>query len=369
MNYLKSESFAVKKLKEAIPVFFKSNQLKKTKGFFVELFENKEVFPNYYLASTVDGVGSKVLIASLMQKFDSIGIDLVAMNSNDLSTMPLIKPFIFSDYIAAQHLILEHGITKQIMHGIVKGLKQVDNSKILHSSFHLNIGKGETAFLDELIADNGFGFDLAAFMIGFIEKKNARIKINSNMKIIAFESSGLHSNGFTFARHLLLNGDFEKRKEFKKKYKGKYSLNSELSFTNKTLGEELLKPTLIYSKPLSAIAKKFPYVIGINNTGFGLKNFNRLPKTQFIINDPIKPEGIFAFIKEESKLSWKELYEKFNMQQGFFVLVKEKDVDETLSIIEKFKFKAKVVGFTRKAKESSVILKAPFLKKIVFKGY
>lgn len=372
-DYSKRESFAVKMLKEVIPANFKGSQVQKSKGFFVELFENNEVFPNHYLASTVDGVGSKVLIASLMEKFDTIGIDLVAMNANDLATLPLTKAFLFSDYIAAQHRILEKGTTKQIMKGIIDGLKMADTSNVLRSSIHLNLGKGETASLDEVIScpKEGFGFDLAALMLGFIEKKHAKMNVYPNMKIIAIESSGLHSNGFTSARHFLLNGSFEKRKKYRALYKGKFSLNFELPYTNKTLGEELLTPTLIYSKPLAALAKIFPYVIGINNTGFGLKNFNRLSNSiEFVINDPIKPEGIFEFMKENTSLSWQQMYERFNMGAGFFVLLNEKDTDKALSIIERHKLKVKIVGFTRKAKQGKVVLSAPFLKeKIVYKGY
>src|SRR3989344_4293748 len=226
--YGKSESFAVQKLKREIPASMKKNLYKKSKGFFAELYENP-FDKKSFISCGVDGVGSKALIASLMNKYDTIGQDLVAMNANDLASIPMTKPFLFLNYIAAQDKILEKGITAKIMKGIVKGLRQADANKILNSNFVFNLGKGETAFMNELIADqDGFGFDLAGAMIGFVEKKYAKINVKPGMDIIALKSSGIHSNGMTVARHLLLNGRFEKSKKFRKLYKGKFGLNYRL---------------------------------------------------------------------------------------------------------------------------------------------
>ena len=219
-SYQKRESKAVNAIKNAIPSSLKSDRLPISKGMFAELYENKEVFPKHYLATAIDGVGTKIIIAEAMQKYDTVGIDLVAMSANDLATLGPVSPFLFMDYLACESKIQEKLLTKDIIKGIVSGLKQCDASKILRNSIRMNFGKGETASVDELIssAKKGYGFDVAGCMIGFIEKGKIKNKVSSGDKIIALPSSGAHSNGYTVLRHHLLNGDFETRKEFKKSY-------------------------------------------------------------------------------------------------------------------------------------------------------
>ncbi|MBW2975975.1 hypothetical protein KY347_00855 [Candidatus Woesearchaeota archaeon] len=364
-SYGKREAKAVEAVKKAIPSSLKRDMLPESKGMFAELYENNEVFPEHYIACAIDGVGTKIILAEAMGIYDTIGIDCVAMSANDLATLGSISPFLFMDCISCQSKIEEKAITGEIIKGISKGLEQCNTSGILKNSIRANFGKGETASVDELICSTkpGYGFDLVGCMIGFIKKDKIRNqKVSVGDKIIAFPSSGPHSNGYTALRHCLLNGDFETRKEFKKLYGGKYSLNAK--FDDSTIGNILLEPTKIYLQDIAKIAKDYD-VVGINNTGYGLKNFNRINENfEFRINNPIKPQHIFGLMQKESKLSDKQMYESFNMGMGFFVVCKVNDADKILQIAKG----SEVVGEVRKSNKTRTVLEKGD-KKIVFEGY
>ena len=364
MSYADRESKAVDAIKKAIPSSLKKDMLAASKGMFAELYENK-IFPNHYMASAIDGVGTKILIAQAMKKYDTVGIDCVAMSANDLATLGAVSPFLFMDCITCQNKIEEEAITGEIVKGMSKGLEQCDASNVLKNSIRINFGKGETASADELISsfNEGYGFDLVGCMVGFIEKtKFNNKKISVGDKIIALPSSGPHSNGYTALRHHLLNGNFETRNEFKKLYKGKYDLNDK--FDNSTIGNILLKPTKIYLQTIAKISKNYD-VVGVNNTGYGLKNFNRIGGNfEFLINNPLEPQPIFELMQKESNFSDKEMYETFNMGMGFFVICREKETDKILQVAKE----GKIVGEVRKAEKTRTVLEKGN-KKISFEGY
>ncbi len=365
-GYQKREAKAVSAIKKSIPKELKKNMHPLSRGMFAELYENN-LFPKHFMACAIDGVGTKILLAQAMEKYDTIGIDLVAMSANDLATLGKVSPFLFIDYFAVQSKIEEKEITGEIIKGIVKGLNLCDVGDILRSSIHINLGKGETASVDELVTgiNPGFGFDIAGGMIGFIRKDDLNTKVKPGDRIIALKSSGPHSNGYTDLRLNLLKGEFEKRKEFKKRYKGKFRLDDR--FDNSTIGEILLEPTRIYSKTIAAISSRCR-IIGINNTGYGLKNFNRIKGNfDFIINNPIEPQPIFKLMQKESKFSDKQMYETFNMGMGFFLITDNREADKAISIAEKFKEEAKIVGYVKKGKNRTILIKNK--KKIIFKGY
>ena len=363
-SYQDIESKAVDAIKKAIPSSLKSGMLKRSKGMFAELFENNEVFPGHYIATAIDGVGTKVIIAEAMRKFDTIGSDCVAMSANDLATLGAVNPFLFMDYLACQPKIQEEKITGHIIRGIVKGLGQCNSSSILRNSIRINFGKGETASVDEIISSpNGYGFDIAGCMIGFIQKnKIKKQKIKPGQKIIALRSSGPHSNGYTDLRHYLLKGDFETRTEFKKRYKGRLSLDDR--FGGSTIGKILLEPTKIYVETMAKISKNFD-VVGFNNTGYGLKNLNRAKENvEFRINSPLKPQPIFELMQKESKFSDEQMYSTFNMGMGFFVVCGKNDADDILDIAKD----ADAVGEVRNSNKTTTVLEKDN-KKIVFEGY
>src|SRR3989339_1309228 len=137
-NYAGRESKAVSAIKKAIPPSLKKDIIPESRGLFAELFENNEVFPRHYIASAIDGVGTKVLIAEAMKKYDTIGIDCVAMSANDLATLGAVSPFLFMDCITCQNKIEEEAITGDIVKGMSKGLEQCDASKALRNSIRMN---------------------------------------------------------------------------------------------------------------------------------------------------------------------------------------------------------------------------------------
>ena len=363
-SYQDAESAAVDAIKKAIPNSLKRNMLKESDGMFAELYENTEIFPNHFIATAIDGVGTKIIIAEAMQKFDTIGVDCVAMNANDLATLGAVSPFLFMDYLACEPKIQEEKITGEIIKGMVAGLEQSDASTALRNSIRINFGKGETASVDELISSaNGFGFDIAGCMIGFISKeKFLAQKISAGDKILALKSSGPHSNGYTDLRRHLLKGDFEQRQQFKKLYKGKFSLDDK--FDGSTIGKILLEPTKIYIKTMAAISKNFD-VCGFNNTGYGLKNLNRANKNvEFRITNPIKPQPIFELMQKESKFSDEEMYKTFNMGMGFFIVCRRENADGILQIAKD----AQIVGEVRKSNKTVTVLEKNN-RKISFEGY
>ena len=363
-SYQNRESKAVDAIKKAIPNSLKSSMLQQSKGMFTELYENNEVFPKHYAATAIDGVGTKIIIAEAMRKFDTIGIDCVAMNANDLATLGAISPFLFMDYLACQTKIQEERITGSIIKGMVKGLEQCNASSILRNSIRINFGKGETSSVDELInSANGYGFDIAGCMIGFVEKKRLnKRKIKPGQKIIALKSSGPHSNGYTDLRLNLLKGDFETRAEFRKRYKGRFSLDDK--FDSSAIGKILLEPTKIYIQAMAKISKNFD-VVGFNNTGYGLKNLNRTKeKVEFRINKPLKPQPIFELMQKESGFSDEQMYSTFNMGMGFFVVCGKENADDILDIAKD----ADIVGEVRKSNKTITVLEKNN-KKIVLDGY
>src|SRR3989338_2008350 len=162
MSYQKKESKAVDSIKKAIPSSLKADMLRESRGMFSEVYETKAV-PNHYVATAIDGVGTKLIIAEAMGVYDTIGIDLVAMSANDLATLGAVSPFMFMDYLACQSKIQEKRISGKIVKG-KKGLR-----KELVSSTH-----------------GGYGLDIAGCMIVFIKKKKfKKKKAKAGDKIIA----------------------------------------------------------------------------------------------------------------------------------------------------------------------------------------
>lgn len=364
MSYQEREAKAVEAIKRAIPDSLKRDMLKQSKGLFAELYENNEAFPEHYMASAIDGVGTKLLLAEAMGVYDTVGIDLVAMSANDLATLGAVSPFLFMDYLACEKEIEEKRITGDIIRGIVKGLEQCDASDVLRNSIRVNFGKGETASVDEMVygLKPGYGFDVAGSMIGFIKKSSLRTKVNVGDSIIALKSSGAHSNGYTELRLRLLKGDFEGREQFRKLYAGKHRLDDDIGGT--TIGKALLEPTRIYTRDVAKAAKDFR-VMGFNNTGYGLKNLNRINQNvEFYIDNPIEPQQIFKVMQQESKFTDEQMYTTFNMGMGFFIVAKKEDSEQIVQDVKG----CEVVGEVREAKSTrTVLIKGG--RKMAFEGY
>jgi len=283
-------------------------------------------FGEYALVLCTDGVGSKVKIASKLRKWDTVGIDCIAMNVNDAICVGA-EPLAFVDYLAIDDPKPE--VTKEIGKGLETGAKQSN----------ISIIGGETASLPEVVN----GFDLAGTCLAYVKKTDIITGENivEGDVIIGLSSSGIHSNGYTLVRKVIENNDLSYSDTFPDGF-----------YPGKTIGEVLLTPTQIYVKEILALFKKVKVHGLAHITGGGLRNLPRLNKNvKFVIEDPIKPQPIFAFIQKYGNIDDEEMYQTFNMGMGFAVIVSEKDVGKTTAILEKYSdSKVKVVGRIEKGK-------------------
>ena len=295
-------------------------------GGFGSLFDLKTYnYKNPVLVSATDGVGSKLEIANRLKKFDTIGIDLVAMCVNDLIVQGA-KPLFFLDYIAIGKV--KKNKYKNILKGIFKGCKI---SKCYLSG-------GETAEMPG-IYDND-KFDLAGFSVGIVDKNKILDgkKIKNNNLVLAIPSSGLHSNGFSLVRYIL-------------------KINR---INNRKLLNQLLTPTKIYVNEVLKLHSKNLINGCCNITGGGIiENLPRvLPKNKAVkINlDKIKTFKIFKFIKNNN-ISDVEMLKTFNCGVGFCLIINEKNLKKVKNIFPR-KFKPYPIGKVIDYKS----------KKIVFDG-
>ncbi len=267
-------------------------------------------FGEYALSLTTDGVGSKVLIANEMKKWNTVGIDCIAMNVNDLLAMG-IEPLAFVDYIAIHEP--DNEIMKQIGEGLAKGARI---SK-------MTIIGGETATLPDIIN----GFDLAGTCLGMVKKDRVITgeKIEIGDAIIGLPSSGVHSNGYSLVRKIIKDAGYS--------YRDPFPYNKDT-----TIGEELLIPTRIYMEILDAAAKFNIHGLA-HITGSGLMKLHRITKYGFDISNPLEPHPIFRFLQEEGDVEELEMYKTFNMGMGFVVILPESEANKAASMIG-----GKVVG-------------------------
>lgn len=264
------------------------------------------------LAISADGVGSKILVAQMLKKYDTIGIDLIAMNANDVICLGA-EPLTLVDYLAMERP--EPEIATEIAKGLALGAKKAG----------ISISGGELATLPEIIT----GLDLGGFIIGLVETDKVinGENICPGDVVIGLESSGIHSNGLTLARKVLLS---------------KYDIDDRLG--DRTVGEELLEPTKIYVKEvLEAI--KIVNVKGLANiTGGGLGNLTRLTKYGFFLDSLPQPPKVFRIIQKIGNVTDKEMYRTFNMGVGFCIVTSTDDVDEVIGICEKYGTRAYKIG-------------------------
>ncbi len=302
--------------KAGVDIEKENRVIKKLKGIIGS--DDRILYEGMQIVMSTDGVGSKIIVANEMKKWDTIGIDCIAMNVNDLLCIGA-KPLAFVDYLAMEKM--DESIAEQIAIGLQRGAEQAG----------VKIVGGETATLPEIIN----GLDLAGTAVGIVEKK-----IPSDLKegdiLIGLRSNGLHSNGFTLAR-----------KVFKE---NGYSFSDEIDGIG-VIGEELLKPTRIYVKEIVELWEKIE-VKGIAHiTGSGVYKIMRMISSQFkfVIDDPFIPHKIFQVIKNLGNISDYEMYKTFNMGMGIVVAVDRKDVDDALQMLNKH-VEAKTVGRIEKGK-------------------
>lgn len=284
------------------------------------------------LVSGTDGVGTKLKIAFLMNKHDTIGIDCVAMCVNDIICVGA-KPLIFLDYIACGKNYPEK--ISEIVKGISKGCVQSNCALI----------GGETAEMPDFYAKDEY--DLAGYSTGIVDK--SKIINNSLIKkgdiIIALSSSGIHSNGFSLVRKIL-NIDNSNINNVVKEL-GK-----------KSIGEILLTPTKIYVKPILKLLKKIK-VKGITHiTGGGF--YENIPRCipnglcAEIEKNKIKILPIFKYIQKIGNIEERDMFNTFNMGVGMCIIVSKKDSEKTIEILNSCKEDAYIIGKIIENKEKII---------------
>ena len=311
---------AIKQLLSSIITKRKGTLGKPMGGHYAGLIE----FGDYALVLCTDGVGTKVRIAEALKKYDTVGIDCIAMNVNDALCVGA-EPLAFVDYLAMEDP--DPKITKEIGKGLEKGAKQAN----------ISIVGGETADLPDLIN----GFDLAGTCLAYVRKNRIILgnKIQPGDTIIGLSSSGIHSNGYTLARRVVDEAEFSYEDEF-----------PDGLYPGKTIGEVMLTPTRIYVKEIIELFKKIDVHGLAHITGSGVWNIPRLKeKVRYVLDDPLEPQPIFAFLQQYGNIDDYEMYQIFNMGMGFTVITAEEDAEETIHILTKYSDASiKLVGTVKK---------------------
>jgi len=264
------------------------------------------------LVSSTDGVGTKLMLADLLKKYDTVGIDLVAMSVDDVIVTGA-EPLFFLDYIACGKL--DKNMMADVIKGIIKGCREANCALV----------GGETAELPGLYAKGQW--DLAGFCVGVVDKSKIidGRRCRSGDKVIGLASSGLHSNGYSLARKVFTE----------KELKG-------------ALGRELLRPTRIYTRAVLSVMKKVRIKAMAHITGGGF--YDNIPR--------VIPEGlgirvwkaawpvppIFRMIQERGGITEREMFRTFNMGIGMAVVVSASDARRTLALFQKLGQKAWVIG-------------------------
>ena len=267
------------------------------------------------VATHTDGVGTKVLIAARMRKYDTVGIDCVAMNVNDIVCVGA-TPVSFVDYIAASRN--DTSIFKKIVSGLARGARQA----------RVPIVGGETAIMPDLFARGRFTFDLAGTVVGTIPRGRAvtGMAIRRRDVIIGARSSGLHSNGYSLARRAL----------------ARIPLGERIRGAGR-LGDELLRPTRIYAVPALDVLARFDVHGMAHITGGAFANLLRLRRARYEVDSLPPTPPIMGLIASQG-VADAEMYRTFNMGVGLCIIAAEPDADGIVSALRRHRVGAQVIG-------------------------
>tara|TARA_B100000575_G_C23133132_1_gene657668 strand:- start:490 stop:1524 length:1035 start_codon:yes stop_codon:yes gene_type:complete len=308
---------AVDKIKNEVKKTFTKNVLTNL-GSFGSLFDITDIKRNYnrpVLVQSVDGVGTKTIIARKLKKFDTIGIDLLSACSNDIIVMGA-KPLTFLDYIANDKL--DPFIIKEIVSGMVKACKE--NS--------VSLVGGETAEMPDTYHKGEH--DLVGIITGIVEKDS--IITGNNIKegniLLGIESNGLHTNGYSLARKLFFDI-------------GKFKVKDKIPEFEKNIGLTLLEPHINYTKHVFSLIKNKIDIRGIAHiTGGGLiENIPRILPDKFgaeIYKKSWLPLPVFNVMRDLGKLSEIEMFRTFNMGIGLVIIINENDKKQVMNQLSDF---------------------------------
>ncbi len=342
MNYKKAGvnidagNEAVDKIKNEVKKTFTKNVLTNL-GNFGSLYDISDIKRNYnhpVLVQSVDGVGTKTIIARKLKKFDTIGIDLLSACSNDIIVMGA-KPLTFLDYIANDKL--DPLIIKEIVSGMVKACKENGVSLV----------GGETAEMPDTYHKGEH--DLVGIITGIVEKDN--IITGDNIKegniLLGIESNGLHTNGYSLARKLFFDI-------------GKFKVKDKIPEFEKNIGLTLLEPHINYTKHVFSLMDNKIDIRGIAHiTGGGLiENIPRILPDKFgveIYKNSWFPLPVFNVMRDLGKLSEIEMFRTFNMGIGLVIIIDENDKKKVMDLLSDFS-KVFEIGIVNNNKNKVVLI-------------
>jgi len=319
----------VNQIKDFVRKTFDENVITPIGGFagayLLEITKYKEPV----ITSSTDGVGTKLKVAQIMDKHDTIGIDLVAMCVNDLVTTTS-KPIFFLDYFATGKLKTE--VAVDVVKGIAEGCKQAGCALI----------GGETAEMPGMYGEGEY--DLAGFAVGVVEKEDMidGSKTEEGDILIGVASSGIHSNGYSLVRKLV-------------EIKG-YSYDDYIEEFGKKLGEELLTPTKIYVKTVLELAENIELHGIAHITGGGIPgNLIRVlnKETKAVIQEgswEVLP--VFKWLQKEGDIPEEEMYRTFNMGIGMILILPDREKEKALNILKGMGEKAYIIGRIERGERS-----------------
>jgi phosphoribosylformylglycinamidine cyclo-ligase len=291
-------------------------------GFFANVVE---VGPGPCIAVSTDSVGTKVLVAELVGRHDTIGIDCVAMNVNDILCVGA-DPVSFVDYVAVTEA--DPSLLEAVVEGVRRGAELAGCA----------VPGGEICQVREILTGEGPGphYDVVGSAVGVVERE--RIVTGKTVRpgdaVVGMASTGLHSNGYTLARKVLL-GEMGLR------------IDQEVEELGRTLGEEMLEPTAIYSREVRALLEAGLDVRGMANiTGTGFLNLVRLqcPGVGFVLDDLPEPQAVFRLIQEGGRIDTGEMYQVFNMGVGYCAVVPADQADRAVAACREQGREARVLG-------------------------
>jgi phosphoribosylformylglycinamidine cyclo-ligase len=260
-------------------------------------------FGDVLLGLATDGVGTKSHISQETGRWDTIGIDCVAMNVNDLICVGA-EPLAFVDYIATPRP--EPEIWGQIGIGLDEGCRQSN----------MTLVGGETSVMPETVKQ----IDITGTALGYVSKDRvvSGTEVAAGDAIIGLASSGVHSNGYTLVRRVVADN----------------GIGWDEPFGGRTVGEELLEPTAIYVRAVMDLVKQVEVKAMANNTGGGLRNLARWPGgLRYVVDDPLPVLPVFEALQDWGGVEDAEMWQTFNMGTGFFVAVAPGDVDGALGVL------------------------------------
>lgn len=321
----------IQRIKGTVASTHKRGVLNGLGGFSSLYAVDTQKYRNPVIVTSTDGVGTKLAVAQLCGRHDTIGIDLVAMCVNDI-IVGGATPLCFLDYMASGKFDIE--VATQIIEGIAEGCRQSQCSLV----------GGETAEMPGLY--HGGDYDLAGFVVGMIDRDSIidGSEIGVGNKIIGLASSGIHSNGYSLVRKICFADHG-------------MSVSDHIEELGTTLGEALLRPTRIYTQSVLNVLKHYPVQGMVHITGGGF--YDNIPRilpqacAAVIDRNSWKTPAVFDFLQKHGEIPEDEMYRTFNMGLGMLVIVEDAHVADVLERFQAMGETAYLVGEIEAYKENS----------------